>query len=672
MATAIDPAARLEALLATSEKRIQRAFVDIVATVKNEQSLTEIADLIERGRVQEAITQAGADLGGRLSNTTSKMFQISADGMNSFFIEAVQVNVDFDITNVRAVRFLRQEKLRLQGEVTRSMTRSVRQALVAGTEAGVNPIAQARNFRAAIGLTGKQEAAVRNFERMLRSGSAEALTRELRDKRFDRTVARAIAGDPLSEDQINLMTRRYRERYIKFRSETIARTEALRSVNAGSHEMIQQAGEAGKIDADQITRQWNTSLDGRERKSHRDTHEQIRGFGETFKTGAGFSLLFPGDPAAPGSETIQCRCVVSTRVKGLGSVGAKSPPPKPKKTPKPAPRAKPKPAPRPAPKTTQRAALTPSNDTWFRSRANTTVVEAVFVKRMAPDAPAVFKNWFKSTAPVDRVSGPGKRSAHYDPQKHAIRIPNSKTEATNVTWAHELGHAVDINGRDANSASNFSARLSSALLADFEDIPGIKVLSDKPNPVKARKFAVLDDSYSDELAAFDHAKASKKFTAEWPAGAVDEFDALKISAKAKLDFAADWEAGNWEQAIKGIKQPSTVAQLDLTFGRVKGTKTDIKRIERFTAMLDKLSDAIESASFYTRAGHANGLSGHGVKYASKFGIHPDRVRVATTIEYFANAYAAHTVEGWPLYAHLLELATPKSTAAFREIAEEFV
>ena len=197
------------------------------------------------------------------------------------------------------------------------MTRTVRRALVAGTEAGVNPIAQARNFRAAIGLTETQLAAVDNFERMLREGSAEALTRELRDKRFDRTVARAIAGDPLSEDQINLMTRRYRERYVKFRSETIARTEALRAVNAGSHEMIQQAVEAGKIDAAQITRQWNTSLDGRERASHAAMHLQPRGFGEAFTSGDGFALMFPGDPAAPAKETIQCRCAVTTRVSGV-------------------------------------------------------------------------------------------------------------------------------------------------------------------------------------------------------------------------------------------------------------------------------------------------------------------------------------------------------------------
>lgn len=317
MATATDPAARLDALLSSSERRVQRAFSDIVSSIKSEQSLTDIGDLITTGRVQEAINRAGAEMGARLSSTTSRMFQLSADKMAVFFIEGMQVNADFDITNVRAVRFLRQEKLRLIQEITSSQASAIRRSLVAGTEAGLNPIDQARNFRSVIGLTGKQEVAAQNFERLLREGSSEALTRELRDHRFDRSIARALRGEPLTNDQIKLMTRRYRERFVKQRAETIARTEALRAVNAGRHEMIQQAVEAGKIDPTKVTQQWNTSLDGRERASHAAMHLQTRGFGQAFTSGDGFALLFPGDPNAPAGETIRCRCAVTTRVSGV-------------------------------------------------------------------------------------------------------------------------------------------------------------------------------------------------------------------------------------------------------------------------------------------------------------------------------------------------------------------
>jgi hypothetical protein len=325
MVTATDPAARLEALLSAAESRIDRAFSSIIASVKDQQSLTEIADLIASGRVQEAITRVGAEMGGRLSSTTAKMFQISADRMSAFFIEGMQVNVDFDITNVRAVRFLRQEKLRLIQEITSSQISAIRSSLVSGTEAGLGPIDQARNFRSVIGLTKKQDAVVRNFESLLREGSSKDLSRmlrdnrfKLRDHRFDRSIERALrSGEPLTNEQIELMTRRYRERFVKHRAETIARTEALRAVNAGRHEMIQQAVEAGKIDPAKITQQWFTRLDDRERASHAFMNEQKRGFGQAFTSGAGFALMFPGDPLAPASETVMCRCAVTTRVSGV-------------------------------------------------------------------------------------------------------------------------------------------------------------------------------------------------------------------------------------------------------------------------------------------------------------------------------------------------------------------
>ncbi len=944
MATAVDQAARIEALLSSADARIQRSFLDIVNSIKSDTSLKEIADLIESGRVADAVTRAGADLGGRLSNETSSIFQISSNKMATFFAGALELNVDFDITNTRAVRFLREDRLRQIQAFSSDMRTATRQALVRGTQAGINPRAQARLFRDAIGLTPFQERAVDNYRRLLETGNLEALERELRDRRSDKKVRRLFESNQrLSNKEINLMTERYRERYLKYRSEVIARTESLRAVHAGQRELIDQAVEAGKVDPTKITFQWNTRLDGRERKSHEFMHEQIRRLNGSqalpFTSGAGNSLRFPGDPFAPAAETIQCRCVVTTRVSGVSPAGAKAvppaPPPRPK--PKPAPKRpttpdvgavsetfagkqnvfrtrfegqdvivktsnnqlgeaievgvseaarlsgvtdlvieqrfavatingksqrvvmsrlqtgkvlsdlpvsetkpygaskggvllkdrtklasfdmlvngadrslsnyirsgktvrgldyelsfqpkhvtmngnqflrsafssesqklkglwiydrdlildakvmqrvisksdevaaiaratvgedaakivleraeimrrmlkagpiraedfieafesmagkapgsklpvfkpKPKAAPKPSPGG-QRAALTPSSEGWAREgsslrdgilQPNMTIMEKSFMPKLAQDAPAVFKKWFKSTQPVAKSGQKGGR-AHYDPQAHRIKLSNKKDQDNIATWAHELGHAIDINGREggANSLNNFSVKLSKGLTADFEATPGrFATLPQKPNPVKARKFAVLDDFFDDKSGSFDHAKASTKFTAKWPKAAVKELDSLKIPAKAKLDFIADWEAGNWESAINGIEKPATLAKLDLTFGRVAGTKADIDRIEMFSAMMRKLSDAIESATFYTRAGHSAGLSGHGRKYSTKFGVLPDRVRISTTLEYFANAYAAHTVEGWPLYSHLLELATPNATAAFRKIAEEVI
>ena len=183
----------------------------------------------------------------------------------------------------------------------------------------MNPREQARLFRNTIGLTESQEQAVRNFRRLLSAGrdgtpSTQALNRALSDGRFDRTVRRAIRqGDILSSAQVERMVDRYRERYVKYRAEVVARTEALRSVHEGTEEMYRQAIELGQFREDQLQRTWVTAGDERVRGSHRALNGEVRGLDGVWEAQGG-TLRYPGDPNAPASESISCRCVLSTRV----------------------------------------------------------------------------------------------------------------------------------------------------------------------------------------------------------------------------------------------------------------------------------------------------------------------------------------------------------------------
>ena len=76
-------------------------------------------------------------------------------------------------------------------------------------------------------------------------------------------------------------------------------------------EMWQQAIDAGVVDAADVVGVWWTATDERVRPSHSFMHQQERPFGEPFVSGNGNNLRFPGDPAAPASDTINCRCVVA-------------------------------------------------------------------------------------------------------------------------------------------------------------------------------------------------------------------------------------------------------------------------------------------------------------------------------------------------------------------------
>ena len=308
----------MERVLARQDRQFRRAFDEALRTIRDRNTLDQLASLLERGAFEEALDGlrvAAEALGGQYGASLSA----AADDAAVFLSSALDVQIRFDRTNERAVQMIRRNQLRLIREFTQETRDVTRAALLDGIERGLNPRDQARLFRESIGLTRRQEEAVRNFRRLLQAGrdgapSTQALDRALRDGRFDRSIARAIReGDPLDAASIERMVDRYRARYIKYRSEVIGRTEALRSVHQGTEEMYQQAIDLGEFRPDQITRTWVTARDERVRSSHAELGGQERPYNEGWEARGGL-LMFPGDPNAPPSETIQCRCVLSTRV----------------------------------------------------------------------------------------------------------------------------------------------------------------------------------------------------------------------------------------------------------------------------------------------------------------------------------------------------------------------
>ncbi len=316
MADILDPAERLRKLVEAQAPRIASGFSLLVRDIKSDIDLDVIADLLERGRFEEALTEAlrrAPALGGLYTEAFVAAAKDTAEFLNKN-LEFLIVN--FDSTNPFAVQVMRENQLRMIREFTQSQARATRAALVEGIKTGANPIQQAKNFRDSIGLTEQQVKAVNNYRRALSEGDKTVFDRALRDKRFDSTVHRSIRdGKPLTRTQIDRMVDRYRARFIDFRARTIARTEALRSVHGGSQMMYEQAIAAG-LDPANLSEEWNTALDERVRGSHSSMHGQIINFGELFISGIGNTARHPGGFGVP-EEDIQCRCAVGTRIKEI-------------------------------------------------------------------------------------------------------------------------------------------------------------------------------------------------------------------------------------------------------------------------------------------------------------------------------------------------------------------
>lgn len=220
----------------------------------------------------------------------------------------------FSISAPFTAQYIRDYTARDVAEITQNTVEAIRNTVQRNEDAGVNPRTTARQFRENIGLTVRQEQAVANYRKSLENLDRVALQRKLRDARFDRTVLSAINNDkPLKREQIDRMVARYRERYIKHRSETISRTEQLRAVSVGQRQSMLQARDAGKL-SPRLRRFWVFTHDSRVRHWH-STIPMLNSDGVTIDEqylteppGRVEYVTMPRDPDASAANTVQCRC----------------------------------------------------------------------------------------------------------------------------------------------------------------------------------------------------------------------------------------------------------------------------------------------------------------------------------------------------------------------------
>jgi hypothetical protein len=95
------------------------------------------------------------------------------------------------------------------------------------------------------------------------------------------------------------------------RARTIAITETTRNRNSSTlaHGLLVQKNSGD----DRITKEWDTTMDGKERAAHRLINGDVQPLGQPFIVGgidgaAGVPMLFPGDPSAPPDLVCGCRC----------------------------------------------------------------------------------------------------------------------------------------------------------------------------------------------------------------------------------------------------------------------------------------------------------------------------------------------------------------------------
>lgn len=303
------------ALLDRQAREIRHAFNIYVAQATSDHTVARVAPFIARGEIGNTLTA----LDGLISNFVNafafafldagKASAARLSGKLTFKAEEPTVVIVFNVSDPEAVRLMERNRLNLVSNFTRLQRDATRQALVAGMREGLGISAMAGRFRDSIGLTPNQLAAVESYRRALQAGSSNALDRELRDRRFDGSVSRAIDADDaldiLTPDKIERMVSRYSQNMVRMRAETIARSESTRITGQAQDAALRQSLKAtGQVEAP-TGKVWNATHDARTRDHHAERDGERRRLNDEFAPG----VMKPGDGGP--REGINCRCVLT-------------------------------------------------------------------------------------------------------------------------------------------------------------------------------------------------------------------------------------------------------------------------------------------------------------------------------------------------------------------------
>jgi hypothetical protein len=311
---------KLLALAAAFLTPLTVGFLAAVLHLERAAKSADVADAIEAGRPADTVilllglgpySNQPAGPFAALRSALRDAIDEAGEALTAFVPPAVPpaglpIKAAFDRLDAQTVRFVNDYETGLIRQLADDTRAAVR--LILGQPGSTAN--KGRALREVIGLTERQAAAVQSFRAALERGDARnALGRELRDRRHDRSVAR-IGEKPLSAEQIDRMVKRYRERYIKHRAESIAKTESVRAANAGNREAWRQAAAAGIVAGTLVRGFWlvkdDEALCGR-CEPIPDLNPDGRRLGELFDT------PFDGQVQSGPLHT-RCRCLVRYRI----------------------------------------------------------------------------------------------------------------------------------------------------------------------------------------------------------------------------------------------------------------------------------------------------------------------------------------------------------------------
>lgn len=314
-------------LAAKFEPRIRRQFIKAVNAIQDEASLKALTDALATGRWEFVLAATGLDkfeveLGGMVDAINENWQAAGAltAQQTAAGVSGMALGVRFDPMNRRATDYARQYAYDLITNISRQTRDAIKEIVTEQTVTGLNPRTTARQIKQVIGLTGPQAKALKNYRAALESGKWGQAAAYSIGGNAERSIAAASKLGEMSGDRIEALVESYRQRLLRMRSVTIARTESMRAASNGAAEAWKQTMEGSNLPPSVFRRYWVATNDDRTRDSHLEMpllNQKGVGMNEPFRLPGGGTIMHPHDPDAPASETINCRCCVVVRIEEL-------------------------------------------------------------------------------------------------------------------------------------------------------------------------------------------------------------------------------------------------------------------------------------------------------------------------------------------------------------------
>lgn len=334
----------LDILAALKIPEVQKVFLEVMQDIVDRALIGEMIAAIEANDLDRLFRATGftpAAL-GPVIDAIEQVYRDSAETTVGGWPKTIRTPTGltifrFDMRNPRVEEDLRMKSSVLITRLTDEARENVRAVLEQGMINGLNPTTTALNIvgrvdpvtkqrvGGVIGLTNNQTNWVTNTKRYLEQLDPRYLDMKLRDKRFDSIVKKAIdTGKKLSADDVSRITTSYKNRALKYRADTIARTETIQSLNRGQYMANLQAVTDGLISSNAITKEWDDVGDKKVRSAHRALAKKYgNGNGipldQPFEAPDGVRMMFPGDMSmgAGAAEIANCRCKIKYNVNFL-------------------------------------------------------------------------------------------------------------------------------------------------------------------------------------------------------------------------------------------------------------------------------------------------------------------------------------------------------------------